>query len=333
MDGLVSVTLLFEYKRIKFMQNKLMIENGPMVEKTQGGEHVTIGELSRLTGITTHNLRKWEKRYGAPEPVRLPSGHRRYPIKEVSRLRVIAKALESGYRASKVVNGTLEELQTFLGLETFSREPCFVEHPKTTCNDWMRTVQAFNEDKLLHGFQETWGRHGPMTFIQNYVGPFVKQVGICWRSGEISISQEHFATEVLSDFLSKKWRQMNQYKEGSILLLTTLPDEPHQIGLLMCAVITALTEYRILYLGPNAPYEEILLSAKNCEAEIICLSISGCANPEKTEDTLYKLRSELRKETDIVVGGAGASFTIPGVNYFESFSNYYDWISNIKIRK
>ena len=74
-------------------------------------EFISIGELANLTGITTHTLRVWEKRYGAPKSKRLPSGHRRYPKGDIPRLKAIAKALESGYRPSRVVRGSLEELQ------------------------------------------------------------------------------------------------------------------------------------------------------------------------------------------------------------------------------
>ena len=80
-------------------------------------DFVSIGELSRVTGITTHTLRMWEKRYGTPKAKRLPSGHRRYPKKDIPRLRAIAKALDSGYRASKVVTGTLEQLHSLMGLQ------------------------------------------------------------------------------------------------------------------------------------------------------------------------------------------------------------------------
>ena len=43
---------------------------------------VSIGELARLTDISTHTLGIWEKRYGSPCSQRLPSGHRRYSKKE-----------------------------------------------------------------------------------------------------------------------------------------------------------------------------------------------------------------------------------------------------------
>ena len=78
-------------------------------------DYISIGELSAVTGIGVHTLRVWEKRYGAPLSKRLPSGHRRYSKKEVARLKAIASAIESGYRASKVATATLEELQSLMG--------------------------------------------------------------------------------------------------------------------------------------------------------------------------------------------------------------------------
>ena len=83
----------------------------------QPGNLLTIGELSKKTGISTHTLRMWEKRHGAPQSIRLPSGHRRYLPEEMERLRLVAKALKLGFRAGKVVGGTPEELNRLLGSE------------------------------------------------------------------------------------------------------------------------------------------------------------------------------------------------------------------------
>ena len=84
-------------------------------------DYLSIGELAEMTGLGVHTLRVWEKRYGAPQSQRLPSGHRRYPKEDVPRLRAIANALDSGYRASKVVTATMEELQGLMGITPFKK--------------------------------------------------------------------------------------------------------------------------------------------------------------------------------------------------------------------
>ena len=51
----------------------------------------SIGEVSALTGLSTHTVRVWERRYGRPTAVRLPSGHRRYEEDQVAWLRAVAE--------------------------------------------------------------------------------------------------------------------------------------------------------------------------------------------------------------------------------------------------
>ena len=78
------------------------------------GARLSIGALSRATGIPVETLRTWESRYGFPVPERKPSGHRVYPISSVPRLRRIAAALSSGHRAGQVVAASDSDLDALL---------------------------------------------------------------------------------------------------------------------------------------------------------------------------------------------------------------------------
>ena len=299
-------------------------------------DYISIGELSKQTGIGVHTLRVWEKRYGAPLSERLPSGHRRYPKEEVPRLRAIARALESGYRASKVVTGTLEELQGLLGAQNFmSTSP---EHPDSESGQvyreliiekWIEAIHQYDEESLSHGFYEIWSKEGPLNFILEYSAPFVQRIGNGWVNGELTIGQEHFATSHLSDFLSSKWRQLNVRKDSPIAVLSTLPEETHNLGLLMCAVVTSLADFRVVYLGPNSPVEDTLKTTEHCEAQLLCLSISNCVEPKIAKDQLRQLRKALNKKTNMIIGGEGAQDAAPGINRLNNFSDYFEWISQL----
>ena len=61
--------------------------------ESTAGARLSIGALSRATGIPVETLRTWENRYGYPVPERKPSGHRVYALASVPRLRRIAEAL------------------------------------------------------------------------------------------------------------------------------------------------------------------------------------------------------------------------------------------------
>jgi MerR family transcriptional regulator, light-induced transcriptional regulator len=299
-------------------------------------DYISIGELSEMTGIGVHTLRVWEKRYGAPHSQRLPSGHRRYPKEEVPRLKAIASALESGYRASKVVTATMEELQGLIGLAPFSKSKPDSESKrqdklssdKTIIEGWIQLIHAGKDDALIIGFHDQFGRHGALDFICDFAVPLLERIGKGWEMGELSITHEHFASECLVSFLSEKWRQMNVRKTGTMVIITTLPGEGYSLGILMCALITSITNSKIMYLGVSNPIEEIVDASEKYNAELVAISISHKFDFVTSEKLLSQLRKNINKETPIVTGGKGSPCNIEGVSYIASFQKYYDFLIN-----
>ncbi len=300
---------------------------------------ISIGELSRLTGITTHTLRMWEKRYGTPKAHRLPSGHRRYPKKDVLRLRTIAKALDSGYRASKVVTGTIEQLHSLMGLQPFidpasslnnlEESGLLVKEP--VVENWIKYVHEYDDDLLINSFHLKWGEVGGLNFILDYASPFLEMIGNAWEEKQLTISQEHFATECLVGFFSEKWRQMNARKNGPSVLITTLPGDPYNLGILMCAIVTSMTRLKVVYLGIDTPIDEIIRVAKSSFPKLIALSISHSMSTEFTEDCLFKIRGDINEKSSIITGGKGSPCNIPGVTHLPDFKKYYEFLQKINV--
>ena len=307
-----------------------------MTNEIKMEDYLSIGELASMTGVGVHTLRVWEKRYGAPHSQRLPSGHRRYPKDEVPRLRAVASALESGYRASKVVTATLEELQALMGLKPFvepksddtSAEQDELSSKEILIESWVKEVHGYQDDALLGGFHEQWGRHGALNFILDFAVPLLERIGKGWETGELGVSHEHFASECMVSFLSEKWRQLNIRKNGPTVLITTLPGELYSLGVLMCAVVTSATNSKVIYLGIDNPVEDILAATEIYKPEIITLSISHVFDPTTAENLLIKIRKELNSKTALVTGGKGSPYKIPGISYITSFDKYYDFLSN-----
>jgi len=297
-------------------------------------DYLSIGELSEMTGIGVHTLRVWEKRYGAPHSQRLPSGHRRYPKEEVPRLKAIASALESGYRASKVVTATMEELQGLMGLASFdqpksgpeSKKQDQLGSDKTVIESWIQMIHAGKDDVLLSGFHEQFGRHGALGFICDFAVPLLERIGNGWETGELSITHEHFASECLVSFFSEKWRQMNVRKTGPMVLITTLPGEGYSLGILMCALITSITNSKIMYLGVDNPIDEIVDASKKYNPELIAMSISHKFDSVTSEKLLIQLREKIDKHISIVTGGKGSPCNIQDVSYIPSFEKYYNFL-------
>ena len=309
-----------------------------MIEPSKMENFISIGELSRLTGITTHTLRVWEKRYGTPRSQRLPSGHRRYPKGDVPRLRAIAKALEAGYRASKVVSGTLEELHGLIGLKPLiDTNIKSLEENRSSSNEllierWVKAIHEFDDDSLLQSFHDQWNKHGPLLFIIDYIVPLIGRVGAGWVSGELTIPQEHFATECIDSFLTSKWRQLNSRKDGWKILMATLPGETHNLGLLMCAVVASLSGAKIIYLGVDTPIKDIISTANKFEPKVLCLSISESQKILDPTDCSLTIRAKLKKTVKMIAGGKGAPVNLPAIQKMEDFNSFNEWLKNFEER-
>ena len=71
---------------------------------------ISIGALSRSTGIPVNTIRTWERRYGFPVASRTASGHRLYNPGLQIHLQLIASAIEQGHRPRQIMKMSQQEL-------------------------------------------------------------------------------------------------------------------------------------------------------------------------------------------------------------------------------
>lgn len=70
-----------------------------------------IGAVSRLTGLTDHTIRIWERRYSAITTTRAPNGRRQYTEADVQKLALLKRLTENGIAISRVAGDTVDELR------------------------------------------------------------------------------------------------------------------------------------------------------------------------------------------------------------------------------
>ncbi|MFK7955194.1 MAG: MerR family transcriptional regulator [Lysobacterales bacterium] len=71
----------------------------------------SIGAVARLTGLTTHSLRKWEDRYQVVKPLRSDGGDRRYTSVQVARLTLLKELVDAGNSIGELAAMTTERLK------------------------------------------------------------------------------------------------------------------------------------------------------------------------------------------------------------------------------
>ncbi len=78
---------------------------------------LSIGTVAKLTGISVHTLRAWEKRHSVVIADRSNTGRRLYHADDVYRLRLIKKLTESGHSIGNIAPLNNDELESMFDLE------------------------------------------------------------------------------------------------------------------------------------------------------------------------------------------------------------------------
>lgn len=301
----------------------------PSAARRQGsgtGGKLSIGALSRATGIPIETLRTWERRYGFPVPERKPSGHRVYPLSSVPRLRRIAEALGRGHRAAEVVGaseGDLSELLRATPVATASRpvEPT----PGSDPSELLRCVEAFDASALTRQLMADWTLLGPLEFLRGRVAPLVRAVGDAWESGRLEVRHEHFLSERVGDVLRTLRLQFEERATGPLVVFATLPGESHGLGLQMAALALAIVGCRILNLGTQTPVPEMVTLAKDLNARIVAVSVSVATRGRATATHLTRLRNLLPRKVTLLVGGDGAPRPRKGLLVLQELGHLDTW--------
>jgi DNA-binding transcriptional MerR regulator len=266
------------------------------------GELLSIGDICDETGLSPDVIRVWERRYGFPEPVRLPSGHRRYKAEDLNRLRLMAEAVALGHRPSMVASADDASLRALIQKDESKAWKDLVD----PLFEAVRRLDAVTLRELLDKGQ---AREGLVPFLRHCVSPLLDKVGMAWADGTLGIHHEHFLTEVLEDRLRKLRADQRVRMTDAPILFTTLPGERHRLGLLMAALTYAAKGYRTELLGVDIPVANIASAARTLKASSVAVSLSIQSSGEPTRRLLLDLQERLPKGCGLVIGGQGAART------------------------
>jgi MerR family transcriptional regulator, light-induced transcriptional regulator len=265
----------------------------------------TIRVVSELTSIPIDTLRVWERRYGFPRPPRRVGSNRRlYSQADVERLQHVAKALEAGFRPGDVILKSVEELRGLTSSPGVLAEPV----PASSASP-DRVLELLRSDDL--GGVEAELRHaaawmGPRRFLTELAQPLIVAVGEAWARGELHVRQEHVLSQAMTTQLRGMLAPFQDLRGRPVVLLTTLPGEPHALGLEMVALYLALSGARPRLLGPSTPPHEIVEAVRAHQIDVVGLTVTHGAPKEQTRRHLAALVGELPRKVHLWLGGTAA---------------------------
>jgi methanogenic corrinoid protein MtbC1 len=153
---------------------------------------------------------------------------------------------------------------------------------------------------------------------EEIIAPALWLVGRLWARGEISIADEHLATEITLRVLALQREVMRTQRDRTRhkALLAAPTGEHHTVALQMIANLLRDAGYTVLMLGPDVPGDAIAEAACRHEPEVIGLTATM---PDASDRISLAIREIERgwQGAGYIVGGRGLSARIrpqPGIH-------------------
>lgn len=281
---------------------------------------LNITAVERDVGLSKDVLRVWERRYGFPTPERDANGERLYPLPQVERLRVIKRLLDQGHRPGRLVGASDEALSGLIGARPTVADTHGAENFEAL-KALLALIQHNDPTGYTQALQQRLAREGLQSFVQDTMAPLTTLVGLAWEQGQLEVFEEHLFTELSKRVLRQAISGVAGGRSPRVLL-TTLPEEPHALGLLMAESVMAIDGAHCIPLGTQMPMVSIVEAARAHRADVVALSFSAAFPSRRIAPMLLQLRGLLPPAVALWVGGSGAARLgpQPGIRTLESLT-------------
>lgn len=259
---------------------------------------------SQMTGIPPVTIRAWETRYHAVSPRRSPGGHRLYSQKDVEDLSWLKKQVDVyGLSISQAVQ-LLHKRKDHPGV----RQVAEVLSEEKVILDELRNQLYMLDSQKTHAILDRAFAMFPIGVVgQRIIFPFLVEVGERWSTGEITVAQEHF----MSQLVSQRFWQLNRMFELNHSMPKTLAlcplGEEHQIGLMMFSSFLRRHGVDVVFLGANTPLEGLRQLVESLDIERVVLSVTMDAAIESANLLIEDLALFHRRIQFFIGGTASAS--------------------------
>ncbi|MFO1459269.1 MAG: MerR family transcriptional regulator [Verrucomicrobiota bacterium] len=277
----------------------------------------SIKVVASRTGLSPHVIRVWERRYGTVHPERSGGNQRLYSEDDVQRLSLLKQATDAGHPISNITHLSVPHLRALLSSSGHPGSPPVsrVQIPPASkprsadqlIESALKAVAAMDSGALERILEEGAVTLGQNALLMQVIAPLVQRIGEEWQKGTLRIVHEHQASAVIRTFLGRAARPLAIHASAPVLIAGTPAGQLHEIGAALVAAAACNQGWRVVYLGPSLPAEEIASAALQNGARVVALSIVHPADDPHLPDELHRLRERLPDSVAVVAGGRSAA--------------------------
>jgi len=276
----------------------------------------SIKVVALKTGLSSHVIRVWEKRYGAVKPDRTQTNRRLYSEDEIQRLTLLRLATTLGHSISNVAKLTDADLKALVeqdrpdATRALSNQASALSNESVSAErvteEAVAAVERLDADALEKILRRASVELGQPALLHHVMVPLIERIGDRWREGSLKVAHEHLATAVIRTFLGSVARSYALPSTAPGLIVTTPAGQLHELGAILVAAAANHHGWRVTYLGPSLPAEEIAGAVQQDRARAVGLSIVYPEDDPHLDEELVRLRQLLSPDVAILAGGRAA---------------------------
>lgn len=237
----------------------------------------TIKKVCAQTGIRAVTLRAWERRYGVLAPHRSENRYRLYSERDVAILRWIKNRVDGGILISGAVSELKSMTKNGIWPEAIptgpSTRPAQRPHPpEGFASQLLQSLIHHDEAKAGDLLREAQTLFDLNTLCMQIITPALYEIGEAWYRGDIRVTTEHFASSFIRGKLLSMLQAYPSRRGAPYIMVGAAPTEQHEIGGLMMSVLLRSHGFRVEYLGPDIPLEDLLDYASYEHPDLIALT-------------------------------------------------------------
>ena len=278
---------------------------------------------SKLSGLSQHVIRIWERRYSALSPSRTGTNRRMYCEEAVKRLKLLKTLTENGHRIGGVARLSTAELEELAQgavpvarpLSELPADPTApvpaegptlqspLMEPAQYVDNAIAASKRYDCEGLRQVLLQARMQLGQRGMLHQVICPLIIQMGNSWQQGELRPSHEHIATAIIREMLLTPVPGSQTPLNAPELVVATPAGEVHELGALIVAASARDLGWYVTYLGPNLPVEEIAACAIARHATAVALSVVFPENCPIIMEKLRRMRELLPPTMRFIVGG------------------------------
>ncbi len=152
------------------------------------------------------------------------------------------------------------------------------------------------------------------SFLLDVIQPSMYEIGRLWEKGLISVAQEHLASSIVGRVMSQLYiANMATKPSKGIAVITTAPNEFHELGAWMVSDLLELDGWRVRYLGANSPLPDLVKLILDIRPQVLALSVTMPFNLDKVRDVIGTVRKNEELDSVKIIVGGGIFKTMPNI--------------------